>query len=211
VVEDELGATLEERLVTVSRYFPAASRVANAVLGGWRPATNREDWWEGTDLVIVPSDQGVPLAFRLRRFDNVLRYQHTFTIRTKPHPELDKLKAAFYVYGWAEARYGADRAELCAWVLMDIPKMKRAIEAGLPPSRERRNKDGTAFVAYPFRDDFVKARLEYVRSEPEPDVPILHTCHYCGNQVPGDELATLRKDGETYFIHRVPCYTDEVP
>jgi hypothetical protein len=40
---------------------------------------------------------------------------------------------------------------------------------------------------------------------------LLHTCHWCGEFVPTDGLATLPADDGAFFIHREPCYSDDVP
>jgi hypothetical protein len=58
----------------------------------------------------------------------------------------------------------------------------------------------------------------YAGSERAPSAPapagsteLLHTCHWCGAFVPTDALATQPIGEEVFFVHREPCYSEDVP
>lgn len=203
-----LGDSLEERLVVAHRYLPAAEAAIQSVVSNWRPSTGYEDGQQGIDLVMLPSAGGTA-AFRLRRWELYEPYRDQFTLRVAPHDERAKLNADLYLYGWASPYY--QRAELAAWVLMDARAMLRAISTTPPVRSKTQNADGTAFVAYRFHPSFVLGRHDPPPAGLPERPALLHTCTYCGEPLPADELSTEPRGELVYYRHRSPCWSAEVP
>ena len=120
-----------------------------------RPAREREDTEEATDLVMLESRQ-VRIGVRLRRSGYVERYPWDFTIRSRvpsgAETELQKIlrgAADLFFYGHVN-RAG----EIHRWFLLDLDVFRQALKENPRLLREAQsvpNTDGTAGVAFDLR------------------------------------------------------------
>lgn len=129
----------------------------------WVPAPEEEDFEYGTDLVNLRSGE-LRAALRVRGEYDLVKWHHSFTMRTHPKDEVRKLVPEFYIYGWASRYWQAqgDRARMVQWVLMDARAIRRLVlvEQTLKPQRHHDNGDGTQFDSYRFDERFVIARSQ---------------------------------------------------